>query len=97
MSIKHFGRHAEGQIPEDGTAKGVIMGKPGSVDILAEQIGHGLNVGHIDVPGIAVAAKAAHVEIVEPPSYVKRDENAHYTTKYKYDALKNENIGGGPS
>lgn len=94
MIASKFGDSAEGQIPEKGTLKEmVIMGmqiaKEGfqnAFQELTRQIAH----GHI--VATEVLSKAADiVKRVQPPSFLepKGDE----TEKYKYDREKNADIG----
>ncbi len=66
--LHHFGSAAQGQIPQQGAScHAVILGRPSSeVDLIAEQIGHGVAIGHVDTIQIAVSAHAAHVVTATP-------------------------------
>lgn len=94
-SLNHFGAAVEGKIPNKGQiSDACVMGKKtAAIDTLAQEIGHGVAVGRVDLSGVAFKTNAAHVEIVTPPAFMMKDEGKTYTKNYVYSAEKNEDIG----
>lgn len=96
-TLGHFGRAAEGSIPALATVSDIsIMGsKPGNdaLHILATQIGHGLETGHIDLTQAAIDAKAAHAVRATPGGGLSATGDE--TVRYKYNAEQNEALFSG--
>ena len=90
-TLHHFGSAAQGQVPEKGAVtEATIMGRstPGAADILAHHIGHGLQVGHIDLTQAAIEAKAAHSIRATPGGGLT--PTGDETVRYKYNQELNE-------
>ena len=56
-------------------------------------IGTGVAHGTVNMSEAALAANAAHIEIVEPPAFMQKDSSKEYTTGYVYSQVRNEDIG----
>lgn len=101
LSSGAFGSAVEGRVENTATIKdAAVLGRDiaaqAAIAVLAV-IGAGAAHGNVNLSEAAMRANAAHIELVEPPSYVTKNPDIAYTTAYKYDATKNENIGGGPA